>query len=70
MPITTLTPDAINASRAASLLAVQVRKDLIATGQFDDAECTLMTGPIVGALIGSLCDDANRQSSIASRMGR
>ena len=70
MPITTLTPDAANASKAAALLAAQVRKDLIAAGFTSNDNLLDMTGQITAALVTAASSGSATLSSIPGKLGR
>jgi len=70
MPITTLTPDAVNASKAAALLAAQVRKDLVDAGFASDASLHDMTGKITAALVTAASSGSATLSSIPGKLGR
>lgn len=70
MPITTLTPDAMKASKAAALLASQVHKDLIATSTFTQAEAVVITGHIVAALLDTGSENSSMLGILPSRIGR
>lgn len=70
MSITTLTPDAVNASKAAALLAAQVRKDLVAIGFVNNDSLLDMTGKITAALMTAASSGSATLSSIPRNLGR
>lgn len=69
MPITTLSGDAVNASRASALLAAQVRDDLMQSGFKDSSDLIHITGRITAALIVATASGGGALSLLPSKLG-
>ena len=70
MPITTLSPETLNASKAAALLAAQVRRDLLETKQFTTDASEIVAGQITAALIIGSFEIGGPVGVLAARLGR
>lgn len=70
MPPTTLTPETINATKAAALLAMQVKKELVATKEFSVEQAVGMTGQIVAALIVGSFEASGTIGVLSHRLAR
>jgi len=70
MPTTTLSPEATNASKAAALLAMQVKKDLVGAGFTSSNDLYVMVGAITAAILTTAGSGGATLEGLATRTGR